>query len=431
MLGFPVASIRQPLLPDVGVVALIPEQWSMHWMGRHQLLTRLAQYFHVVWVNPAREWRDMLTGRQAKAIEHTFAAQAPGFTVYTPEFWLPKVYRPVWLARLTFHQRLKRARQLLTKAGCEKIILYLWRPYFADALECFPFSLSCYHIADEYSFSDAGVSIDQAEKRLIERVNQVFITSRGLLEKKGSINPHATFVPNGVDYQLYSTSVPEPPDLRPVPHPRIGYTGTIKRTLDWPLLDYLSMLHPEWHFVFVGPENRNHPEISKPIQELSSRRNVHFLGFKPVWDLAAYPQHFDVCIMPYREKSHSAKYGYPLKLHEYLASGRPTVGTRVLRALEEFSDVVALPSTPNEWSVAIEEALSPAANTHERRAGRQAVARQHDWELLAARIAKTMAQRLGREFADRLASSVPEGPDDNTGEGSIRIIVDEQSRCMS
>ena len=391
----------RPLLGDIGVLAMVPERWSMKWMGRHQVLTRLARYFHVVWVNPAHDRRDILKKLKTQTERHTDSVETPRFTVYTPELWLPRIYRPEWLAKLSLQTRLKRARRMLTRRGCEKIILYIWRPEFASALLCLPFSVTCYHIADEYSFSDIDVPLDESEKRLIERVDQVFITSRGLLEKKGGINPHTTFVPNGVDVKSYATAVPEPVDMASIPHPRIGYTGTMKSTLDWPLLLHLTLQHPEWHFVFVGPQNPSRPEeVTRATRELSTRHNVHFLGFKPPRELAAYPQHFDVCIMPYRPNDYT-KYIYPLKLHEYLASGRPTVGTQI-RSLEDFADVVALPRTIGEWSVAIKEALSPMASTAECRAARQAVARRHDWDRLVQLIAHTMCDRLGPDYVDRL-----------------------------
>ena len=66
---------------------------------------------------------------------------------------------------------------------------------------------------------------------------------------------------------------------------------------------------------------------------------------------------------------------------------------------------LALATTPAEWSRAIRDALRPAANTPERRGRRQAVARQHDWSLLVAQIARTMAQRLGQDFPERLMAS--------------------------
>jgi glycosyltransferase involved in cell wall biosynthesis len=391
--------IDEPLLPNVGVLGLVPDNWGLFWQPRHHVLTRLTKYFQVVWVNPPHEWRKTVTSRRARRTQPVETAESAGVVVYTPEFWLPKLYRPQWLADFTFRRRLKRARRLLLQRGCQTIILYVWRPEFAPALRAIPFDLSCYHIDDEYSFADVAVPIDEAEVGLIAQADQVFIHSPGLLEEKGTINPQTAFVPNGVDYHAYSTGEPEPPDLAPIPHPRIGYTGVLKRTLDWALLLRLSELHPEWSFVFVGPVGP-HAEVTGRIDELSARRNAYFLGGKPAQRLAAYPQHFDVCIMPYRVDSHMMKYGYPLKLHEYLASGRPVVGARI-RSLEEFSDVVALPGSLDEWSAALTDALSPASNTPGRNAARQAVARRHDWQSLVATIAETICRRLGKEFADR------------------------------
>ena len=155
--------------------------------------------------------------------------------------------------------------------------------------------------------------------------------------------------------------------------------------------------HPQWSFVFVGARHE-HPEMLPAIEELSCRRNVHFLGRKSVQEVAAYPQHFDVCMMPYQADDYT-RYIYPLKLHEYLASGRPTVGSRI-RSLEDFTEVVALAATLDEWSAAIAGALEPAADSVAARTARRGVARRHDWQLLVERIAQTIAHRLGCEFAE-------------------------------
>jgi glycosyltransferase involved in cell wall biosynthesis len=103
------------------------------------------------------------------------------------------------------------------------------------------------------------------------------------------------------------------------------------------------------------------------------------------------------------------KYGYPLKLHEYLASGRPSVGSPLL-SLQEFAEVVTLASTPEEWSVAIAKALGPDANFQQCRATRQAVARRYDWDSLVLRVARAILRTLGHEFAGRLAC-LPGEPD--------------------
>ena len=49
----------EPYLPDVGVLALVQEVFDRPWQPRHQILTRLSHYYPVVWVVPAREWREI------------------------------------------------------------------------------------------------------------------------------------------------------------------------------------------------------------------------------------------------------------------------------------------------------------------------------------------------------------------------------------
>ena len=81
---------------------------------------------------------------------------------------------------------------------------------------------------------------------------------------------------------------------------------------------------------------------------MSARPNVYFLGGKPTACLGGYPQHFDVCIMPYQVDDYT-KYVYPLKLHEYLASGKPVVSSSI-RSVEDFRHVVALAGSREQWS---------------------------------------------------------------------------------
>jgi len=50
-------SPQTPYLADIGVINLVPEPWGGPWMRRHQILTRLSQYFNIVWCNPAPSWR--------------------------------------------------------------------------------------------------------------------------------------------------------------------------------------------------------------------------------------------------------------------------------------------------------------------------------------------------------------------------------------
>jgi glycosyltransferase involved in cell wall biosynthesis len=389
----------QQRLDEIGVIALAPDPWGQQWMDRHYLMSRLAEYFQVVWLYQPG-WRESLSTmwqpRGASA-----AAQAPrpaALQVYEPESWLPRLGRPAGLARMTSRQRLKRACDRLRSRGCKKIVLFICRPEFADALEHGLHDFSAYYVSDEYSFSATEVPVPPAERDLLKAAGVVFLTSPALMEKRGAFNSNTEFIPMGVDFQKFATPMPEPEDLCNIPHPRIGYVGHLKNVMDWPLLLELSATHPKWSFVFVGPR-RPHPEIDHLLKQMGLRPNVHFLGGKPTEILGAYPQHFDVCLMPYRLDDYT-KYVYPLKMHEYLASGRPVVSSGI-RSVEDFRNVVSIASSREQWSNAIERALSPQENTSDLRALRQSVAHEFDWGPLAHKIAMAIAKGVQIEPPNR------------------------------
>ncbi len=395
----PTNSNGSPLFPEIGIVALPPDEWQQNWQTRHQILSRLVRYFHVAWMNPPADWRGTLREAFKRPETPDSTSLPPGLHLYEPEPWLPHFYRPQWLADWSFRRRLEHARNLLLRKKCRTILLYLWRPEFIRALDLIPFDLSCYHIDDEYSFSSADLPISSDERHLLERVNQVFIHSPALLEKKGKFNSSTEFVPNGVDYKSFSKVASPPADIAGIPHPRIGYTGYVKKQLDLPLLLRLSKANPDWQFVMVG-EISPHLEIAENIGKLRALANVHFLGAKSTTELAAYPQHFDVCIMPYVLDGYT-RYIYPLKLHEYLASGRPIVATRI-PSLQPFAGVVCIVENDVQWQECITQMLLPEATSPTNKDSRQSIARQHDWDLLVERIARNLIRHIEPQLGVRL-----------------------------
>jgi glycosyltransferase involved in cell wall biosynthesis len=179
----------------------------------------------------------------------------------------------------------------------------------------------------------------------------------------------------------------------------VGYVGLIKSQLDLPLLQGLARRHPGWSFVLVGPLPDKEP-LAGRVRQLSQLPNVHLLGPKSVSALPAYAQHLDVCLLCYAMDDYT-KYIYPMKLHEYLATGRPVVGTPI-RSLQGFDDVITLARTPAEWSNAIAKALEPRAQAPALVGARRAVAQEHDWDRIVREIACTMAKRLGPAYRERL-----------------------------
>ena len=374
----------------VGVIALVPDEWKSVWMPRHQILSRLAGNFDVVWVNPAVGWREhWLPGGPQFLEPQQFAQIAPGFSVMSSGRRWPRILRPAWLRNRLTKGRLRAARRHLIQRGAKQIVLYLWRPEFAAAMDLLEHDASCYHIDDEYSFSDVELPNPGQETELIRRVDQVIVHSIRLMEKKGAINPNTALVPNGVDYEAFASPRAEPSDLSCILRPRIGYVGVIKKQLDLALLLRLARARGDWNFVMVGPIGTVTGK-EQALAGLQALPNVHFLGEKPVTALSAYTQHMDVCLMCYEANDYT-KYIYPLKLHEYLASGRPAVATPI-DSVVEHGDLVALAQTDTEWTNAIEQALQQEGDSQRR--ARQERARTYDWNKLARQVGALILQRV-------------------------------------
>ena len=258
-------------------------------------------------------------------------------------------------------------------------------------LRAFRADLTCYHIDDEYSFSPVEKPVDGAERALISSVDQVFFASETMHRKKGSFNRNNALIPNGVDYAAFSSHHEEPEDLRRIPHPRIGYVGVIKKQIDLPLLAEVSAAMPAHQFVLVGPIG-NVSGSERALEALRSRPNVHFLGAKPAKSLPGYVQHIDVCLATYCVDGYT-KFISPLKVNEYLAAGKPVVGSPI-EPLLPYREVIRIAQPPQEWVQSIEECLTPAVTSAVETARRRQRARTMDWEGIVGSMVEIIRARL-------------------------------------
>ena len=390
----------EPQFPEIGVLALGAARWSSQWSSQERILLQLSRWYRVFWMNPAPHWRELLS--QPRKFGGGTKDIIPHFTVLDSDFVCPRFSRPRGLQTLLRRLALQRAGRLIRGRRVRRLILSIWHPEWIYALDVLPHVMSTYHVKDEYSYSTTDHPVPTRERRLLESVDQVFVVSRNLLGKKGRFNANAALVPNGVDYARYAKPGPEPRDLVLIPHPRIGYTGWIKKQLDWDLVLKLAARHPEWSFVLVGAKSP-HPEMDEVFPRLEAKQNVYLLGAKTSGELASYPAYCDALIMPYRMDDYT-RYIYPLKLHEYLAAGPPVVGTPI-PSLSEYQDLVRQPIGLDDWSRALTESLEESKADGDGRRARQAEAARHDWPILACRVAEAMADRLGGTYRAQFDSA--------------------------
>lgn len=377
---------------QLGFIALASHDWNDQWLGRQQVMSRIAKRFHVVWSGPAHEWRDIPVRMRSGPVTEHPVAELPMLHSYRPEAYLPQLYRPPALAKFLLHNRLKHARSILAANGCTRILLSIWNPRYANVLPLVAHDMSMYHVNDEYSFSPLEQPISEEERMLMANVDEVFIHSPAVMARKGPLCSSATLTPNGVDFDAFANERAIPEALAAIPGPRIGYSGFLKMQLNWELLFDVAQQNPHWSFVFVG-KSLDQPGLADALARIDALPNVHLIGAKSSVELSAYPQHFDVCMLPYRVDDYT-KYIDPLKLGEYLAGGRPAVGTPIL-PLQEVKDLISLAGTPDEWRTSIEAALQPGANTQAEKTRRQSWARTRTWNSIVDTILSKVERHLG------------------------------------
>jgi glycosyltransferase involved in cell wall biosynthesis len=380
---------------DVGILAFVPDGWKDPWMPRHHIMSRLSRFYKVLWVSPPLHWRESLRSRPLSA-KRGLDKISKDFWVYAPERYLSVNYRFEKIEKCLVKRRIEKIKSLLEEMGIRRLILYIWRPEFDSYVGKFNEELVCYHVDDEYTFSSVELPISEEESRLLKTSDVVLIHSKTLLAKKGHLNQATYYVPNGVDFSHYRKVMSDTgvhlDEFDAIPRPRVGYVGIIKHQIDLKLLSEIARKRRDWSIVLIGPVNACH-DIQTEIALLQNERNVYFLGAKKPEELPAYIKHLDVCLMCYRKTDYT-KFIYPMKLHEYLACGKPVVATE-LENLKEFSHVLSFAEGTEDWVQKIEEARDQSIG--QREPERIAVARENSWDARVETIRSIFDEKLRRK----------------------------------
>ena len=133
-----------------------------------------------------------------------------------------------------------------------------------------------------------------------------------------------------------------PHDVDFVPRPMLVYFGTIDRRIDFPLIMALAENNEAWSVVMVGPIQDINPD------SLPRRRNIFWLGRRPYGDMPDYAHAATICIVPF-VLDETARYQRPVKIGEYLMSGRPVVSTALPEVEREFADVVRVSANRTDF----------------------------------------------------------------------------------
>ena len=149
----------------------------------------------------------------------------------------------------------------------------------------------------------------------------------------------------------------------------------------------------DWSFVLVGGKD-DYMKNKLILVEFAERKNVYLLGKKSYEDLPGYLKAFDVCLIPFRRDDLFSLSCSPLKLYEYLATGKPIVSTN-LAGVSCFDSLVRIAQNNNEFEKHIGEALREGFECHEMR---MKIAKNHSWKKRANKVQDTLEGALNRRM---------------------------------
>jgi glycosyltransferase involved in cell wall biosynthesis len=338
--------------------------WEDLWQSRHQIMGALAAKHKVLFVSPPFGLNEILRDRSEENPKSGLVHRTANLHTLVFPRYLPETYRFQAVQNLVNDLRERRVRRAMKALELRDTVLFIWHPQFAGLIGRFGEKLTCYYVDDDFS-GYAGESEEQreallrSEDDLLRRADVVFANGPVLLRAKNRYG-NAINVPMTADFGLFSRSrlaeTKVPPDLASVPHPRIGFIGNVNDKVDLGLTIQLAKEFPSCSFVFVGPINVRNADHLAEVDLAKQLANIFFLGSKTRESLPNYIKGLDVCTLCYRKEGW-ARSIYPLKLHEYLASGKPIIGTG-LESIREFSDVVRIADTPEEWREALRLSLA-------------------------------------------------------------------------
>jgi glycosyltransferase involved in cell wall biosynthesis len=121
--------------------------------------------------------------------------------------------------------------------------------------------------------------------------------------------------------------------------------------------------------------------------------NLYWLGGRDYSVLPNYCRAFDICMMPFAINA-ATEYINPTKVLEYLATGRPVVSTPVRDVVHQYSDLVDIVRTDEEFINTADRLLrNPDRDRIQRGIDR---ARQCGWESTVNQMQNLIKEAIGK-----------------------------------
>ena len=339
------------------------DDWGEHPSSCQHLFKILSDLHPTIWVNtvglrvPGFNLNDAVKSfRKLSAMMSEPGRDRQHKEQATPIVCIPPMtpfHSPPWLANWNHNSLKKNVLKELRQQRFDEYTIITTTPSVSDVLSQLGARKIIYYCVDDFSEwpgMEKQLILD-LEGRLLQQTDAVICTSQVLYKKFRDYYP-THLLKHGVDLELFSSPAPvEHRCLDRIPSPRVGYFGNIDQRTDFHFIQKLALALPYVSFVFTGPTQAN-------VSDLKMHPNIFFTGAIPYEELPSVVQGWDACLLPYHLNALTRNIN-PLKLKEYLATGKPVISTPLPDACElsEFVKIIEARNIAG-WRNAIDEAIS-------------------------------------------------------------------------
>lgn len=372
----PSDSAKAPLL-------VFSDDWGRHPSSAQHLIGRLLPERQVVWVNtigtrPLRFDRGTAL-RVAEKLkrwgsEPTGSSSAASAPVVLDPKMLPS-FRSSFGRRVNRTLLLRSLRPIVT-ALSQAPVAVTTLPLVTDLVGALPAKRWIYYCVDDFGSWPGydGASLRRMERELVSKVDDAIAVSERLVEHLRGLGRSAHLLTHGVDVDAWTVPATNdiPAEFGGLAPPFVVFWGVIDRRMNFETMKRLSESWRGGTIVLFGPCEDPDPALLA-LPHVRVRPPVSFARLATIAGAAG------VLIMPYVDAA-ATRAMQPLKLKEYLATGKPVVVSD-LPATRPWADACDVCVSPQEFAQRVMKRIADGT-TDSQRAARRSLAAE-SWDVKA------------------------------------------------
>lgn len=390
--------------PEYLILSFSIEKWGDHWGMTSKMTSELSKGNKVIYVTPRRELRGILKETfRIKTWTGWLKFVNPNLLLIDSPPFFPKIYKTPLIDKLIermYHLFL--ALVCFIFAGKRKKLIYLWNPEYSDFISWYKKEITIFHAYDNYALytfsseQSAGDNMrhqeeiatfyENKERQLITNTTLFYAVSDVLCNYyENKYHRRPKLLPNAVDCIYFRDDGNDTHKkqakklLKDIEGYKIGYSGSIKGSLDLDIIIESARELKEFSFIFIGKKiYTNIKEYDDKLDLLLSCDNVYHLGHQDLVLLPWLLGEMDILLMAYsNRKDVWTYYGDPAKLFEYMAIGKPIISTPH-PVVDRYKEVISVVKDPYEMISAARNSIA-SQRTENNSKHQTELARKNTW----------------------------------------------------